>query len=147
MLGQLDYMMLAASSRYMNTAVTAPVFNTYTLIAVILTTYLFRGSNCYQPIRTSEIPLYLLGLASIGLNILSQQGNLNSTQPGTHLSTTGIILTLTKPVTSALEASALRWRCDIAQDANTANGKPPPERDPTCCSPTPPRASHPFPST
>ena len=104
--GQFDYVMLTIAAQHLTIAVASTAFNTYTMIAVYMTTLLFRGQGRYNPISTAAIPLYLTGLLGVALTIFSETGYITLTDDGRGPSPGGIAITLA--------VGAIKWGTDLS---------------------------------
>ena len=105
--GQFDYVMLAIAAQHIDIAVVSTVFSTYTMIAVYMTTLLFRGQGRYKPISAAAIPLYLTGLLGVALTIFSEIGHITLTKDGIGPSPQGIAIAT--PIITALAVGAIKW--------------------------------------
>ena len=119
-IGQFDYVMVAIANKHMNIAVVSSVFNTYTLLSVCITAFLFRGQQRYRPISGATIPLYLIGLVGVGLTILSQDGRIEFAVDSQGVTGTAIFITLAAPILSSGAAGAMKWGTELSKSLQSS---------------------------
>lgn len=106
----------ALATRFVDISIAAVLYESWPLILVIYTAWLYRGQHRYQALRTGTIGLMLAGATATALVVTSQHGTLAGLDQsqGVHL-LAGVGLGLASAILSSGAAASLKWGTILAQ--------------------------------
>lgn len=120
-----EFALFAWSARLVDISVTAILFETWPVLLIVLTMWLYRGDRRYRAADASLWLLLAVGFAGFAFVVLSQQalpGGVAST--GWSLAA-GIGLAVLASAVTSLSAFGFRWGTDLAEALQRAGVRPP----------------------
>lgn len=114
------------STKFVDISISAVLYESWPLILIIYTAWLYRGQQRYRPQEPGTMSLMLAGAGATALVVTSQNGTLADLDQGQSLNLmAGVALGLTSAILSSGAAASLKWGSTLAErlaEQGTPNG-------------------------
>ncbi len=116
-ISQFEYAIFSQSIRFIDVAVATILFETYHILIILFTAWLFRRERRYREIRPGMGLLLLLGFAGFGFVVAGEVGRVDwVSSGGLFLLLPGLLLAMLSAVIAACSAFNLRWGADVSAE-------------------------------
>ena len=124
-ISQFEYAIFSQSIRFIDVSVATILFETYHVLIILLTAWLFRSESRYRKIRLDMGLLLLLGFVGFGFVVSSEAGRVDWVDSsGLFVFLPGLLLALLSAGIAACSAFNLRWGADVSAElASNSQGR------------------------
>ena len=120
----LELAFYAWATQFIDVAIVAVLYETWPIMLVILTGWIFRREARYKKIAPISVLLFIVAFVGVGSVIASQAGGLSGFQSGgagLPALALGVALAIVATATGALGAFGFRWAADVASELPNGN--------------------------
>ena len=115
-INQFEYGLFALSTRFIDISVAAILFETWPILLILMTAFLFRGEQRYRRITPGMMLLLLVGFLGFAFVAASETGGFGDSSDTKSLDTLiGIVIVVFAIFTAGLSAFAFRWAADLRE--------------------------------
>ena len=114
----LDVALYAWSTRYVNAAVSASIYETHAMTVAMLTGFLFRREARYAKMNALSLALFAAAIVGVSAVIASQSNGVALDSPGAADLAKGVSLAFGSVLLASLGAFGFRWASRFSDDLN-----------------------------
>ncbi len=116
LINQFEYGLFAWATRFVDISVAAVLFETWPILLILLTAFLFRGEVRYRKITPDMILLLVIGFCGFAFVAASQSGGFGDWNSSMFLDTLiGLAIVLMAVIVSSFSAFGFRWGSDLSR--------------------------------
>ena len=122
-ISQFEYAMFALSIRLIDVSIATILFETYHVLIILVTAWLFRRERRYRRIQPDVVLLLALGVAGFAFVVSGEASGIAWLGPdGWYAFIPGIFLAVLSAIVASLSAIHLKWGADLSAEMSENSG-------------------------